>query len=284
MIPAAFEYHKAKSLRGALGLLTKHEDAKILSGGHSLLPAMKLRMSTPERLIDIGGLKELRYLRAGREFIRVGANSTHRELASSKRLAKAAPALAQAAGSIGDIQVRNRGTVGGSIAHADPAADYPAVLLALNATINVRSAEGDREIPIDDYFIDLFMTNLNSGEIITEVTIPVTPSVGNSCYLKFPHPASRFAVCGCAVAADVSGGTWSSLRVAYNGISGATFRDQGIEQALEGQAISEDSIRAASDNAAAGAELMGDTFASEEYRRHLAQVFARRALTQLARG
>jgi carbon-monoxide dehydrogenase medium subunit len=108
--------------------------------------------------------------------------------------------------------------------------------------------------------------------------------VGNSCYLKFPHPASRFAVCGCAVAADVSGGTWSSLRVAYNGISGATFRDQGIEQALEGQAISEDSIRAASDNAAAGAELMGDAFASEEYRRNLAQVFARRALTQLARG
>jgi len=282
MIPATFEYHKAKSLRGALSLLTKHEDAKLLSGGHSLIPAMKLRMSTPERLIDIGGLKELRYLRVGREFVRVGATSTHHELALSKRLLKAAPALAQAAGSIGDVQVRNRGTVGGSIAHADPAADYPAPLLVLDATVRVRSAAGDREIPIDDYFIDLFMTNLSAGEIITEISIPVTPAVRNSCYLKFPHPASRFAVCGCAAAADVSGGTWSSLRIAFNGISGATFRDTGIEQALEGQAVTEDSIRAAAGNAAAGAELMGDTFASEEYRRHLATVFAQRALSSIA--
>ncbi len=282
MIPAQFEYHRAKSLRGAISLLNKHEEAKILSGGHSLLPAMKLRMSTLERLVDIGSLKELKYLRVGRESIRIGSNSTHAELVASRRLAKAAPALSQAAASIGDVQVRNRGTVGGSIAHADPAADYPAALLALNATVKVRSASGDREIAIDDYFIDLFMTSLGAGEVITEVTLPASAMASNSCYLKFPHPASRFAVCGCAVAADVSGGTWSSLRIAFNGISGAAFRDMGIEQALEGQAVNEASIRAVAENAAAGAELMGDAFASEDYRRHLATVFAGRALAAVA--
>ena len=280
---SAFNYHRAASVDEALALLEQHDDAALLAGGHSLIPALKLRLAAPGTLVDIGHLEELNYIRQQGGGVAIGAATTHHDVATSSVVAGQAPLLAQAAAVIGDPQVRNMGTIGGSLAHADPAADYPAAVLASGAHIVVRGAGGERVIEAGSFFLDLFLTSLQPGEIITEVRIPAQPAGAGACYVKFPHPASRFAVVGCAAVVAGSGGVCTEARVAFTGVANAAFRDAGVEAALAGKPLDGAAIDAAASMAAHGVEVLSDSFAGADYRRHLATVFAGRALRSAAR-
>jgi len=283
MIPESFDYQRASSVSEAISLLQQYGDsAKILAGGHSLVPTMKLRLATPETLIDIGGIAELKYINDKGDYLAIGAGTTHWAIESSDLVSQKAPALSQAAGQIGDVQVRNRGTIGGVLAHSDPQADYPGVVLALDATIVVQGSRGERTIPVSDYFTGLWETALGENEILTEIRIPTDNANANSCYLKFPQPASRYPYVGCAVAMSTSGGNCSDVRVGFSGVGECGYRDSGVEDAIRGQALNESSIGAASGKAAEGRSVLSDVFVSEEYRRAMAQVYAKRALTQLS--
>ena len=279
MIPATFAYHRAASVDEALRMLDESGgDARLLAGGHSLLPAMKLRLDRPGAVIDISRIAELAAIGESGSGVRIGAAATHDRIASCSLVGSRAPLVAAAAGSIGDVQVRNKGTIGGSVAHADPAADYPAALLASDAVIHVRGAGGSRRIAATDFFVGLFTTALQDGEIVTAVEVP-DQGGGGSSYQKFPHPASRFAVCGAAVSVTTDGGRCARARVALNGVAAAAFRDSGVESALEGTTLDAGAVEAAAAKAADGRELLSDLFADADYRRHLAKVFVRRALT-----
>lgn len=279
MIPSEFEYHRAGSVKEALDLLTeKGPEAKILAGGHSLIPAMKLRFNTPATIIDIGGISELSYVREENGELVIGAGTTHSELATSELIRSTIPMVSETAASIGDIQVRNKGTIGGSLAHADPAADWPASLLAAEASVVIAGTSGNRTVAIGDFFQGLFTTDLNETELITEIRIPIPTGNTGSTYLKFEQPASRFAIVGCAVMVTQNNGSCEKVRVAFAGVSATPFRDHGVEQALEGQPADEEHIKAACEHAASGVDVMGDHFASANYRRHLAKVFAERGL------
>jgi carbon-monoxide dehydrogenase medium subunit len=283
MIPESFDYQRAGSVSEAISLLQQGgEETKILAGGHSLIPTMKLRLATPETLIDIGGIPELKYINDKGDYLAIGAGTTHWSIESSDLVSQKAPALSHAAGQIGDVQVRNRGTIGGALAHSDPQADYPGVVLALDATIVVQGSGGERTIPVSDYFTGLWETALGEGEILTEVRIPTDSANANSCYLKFPQPASRYPYVGCAVAMSTSGGNCSDVRVGYSGVGEFAFRDSGVEGSIKGQTLNESSIASASAKAAEGRNVLSDVFVSEEYRRAMAQVYTKRALTKLS--
>lgn len=283
MFPAEFGYHRPASVDEAIRLLQQHgEDAKLLAGGHSLLPAMKLRLSRPAELIDIGHLPALKHLKSQGDHLEIGAATTHWMLESSALVKEKAPLLAQAAALIGDVQVRNMGTIGGSLAHADPAADYPAAILASQAEIQVQGPQGERRISAGDFFVDLYQTALQPDELIIAVRVPALPKHAGACYLKFPHPASRFAVVGCAAVVVVDQGKCQEAQVAFTGVASAAFRDRAVEEALQGKALDAGNIEAAAARAAGEVEPLGDAFAGEEYRRHLARVYARRAITQAA--
>lgn len=279
MIPASFEYKKASTVQEALGLLGTED--KILAGGHSLVPAMKLRLNMPDKLIDISGITSLQEIRDNDVSITIGAGATHRSISENVALQEHAPVVAQAAGWIGDIQVRNRGTIGGSIAHADPAADWPAVLLAVDAKIVIASSGGKREVDVDQFFTGFYETALEEIEIITAIRIPKNDANKNSRYEKFAQPASRFAIVGCAAAVAKNGGSVSSARVAFSGVSDTPYRATNIESALAGGDLSEDHLSTACENATNGVDVMSDHFASEKYRAHLATVYAKRALRKL---
>ena len=282
MIPQSFDYQRASSVSEAISLLQKHgEDSKILAGGHSLVPTMKLRLATPGTLIDIGGISELKYINDKGDYLAIGARATHWDIESSDLVAQKAPALSQAAGQIGDVQVRNRGTIGGVLAHSDPQADYPGVVLALNATIVVQSSRGERTIAVADYFTGLWETALGEDELLTEVRIPTDRANANSCYLKFPQPASRYPFVGCAVAMDSSAGNCSDVRIGFSGVGETAFRDSGVEDALRGNTLNESAIASASAKAADSRSVLSDVFVSEEYRRAMAKVYLKRALTKL---
>jgi carbon-monoxide dehydrogenase medium subunit len=282
MIPQSFDYQRASSVSEAISLLQKHgEDSKILAGGHSLVPTMKLRLATPGTLIDIGGISELKYINDKGDYLAIGARATHWDIESSDLVAQKAPALSQAAGQIGDVQVRNRGTIGGVLAHSDPQADYPGVVLALNATIVVQGSRGERTIAVADYFTGLWETALGEDELLTEVRIPTDRANANSCYLKFPQPASRYPFVGCAVAMDSSAGNCSDVRIGFSGVGETAFRDSGVEDALRGNTLNESIIASASAKAADARSVLSDVFVSEEYRRAMAKVYLKRALTKL---
>ena len=275
MIPASFDYESPKSLDEALSLLSKNEDAKLLAGGHSLLPAMKLRLAAPSVLVDLSRIKGLSYIREAGDKIAIGAMTTHADVAASDLLERDSPLLKQTANHIGDVQVRNRGTIGGSLAHADPAADYPAAILALDAELVARSKDGERTIAARDFFTGLFTTDLRSGEIITEIRVPKTRD-GSTAYEKFHHPASGFAVVGVAVVVHAKGGNIQHAEIGITGVGQNAYRAMKVEQALRGQSTS--TIAEASQHAADDVEPLSDYFASAEYRKHLAAVYTQRAL------
>jgi aerobic carbon-monoxide dehydrogenase medium subunit len=280
MIPAQFDYVTPATLNEALSLLAEHQDdAKILAGGHSLIPAMKLRLAMPQMLIDIGRIKDLAYISEEDAQIRIGAMTTHYQIESSTRLKEICPVLPSAAAQIGDVQVRNKGTIGGSLAHADPAADWPAVMIALKAEVVVVSGAGERIISADDFFVDLLTTALEAGEILREIRIPAPVGNYGQAYLKAAQPASGFAVVG--VAAHIvrdANGNCESASIGVTGVASKAYRASAVEDALIGTSLDEQAIANAAAKAADGIELNGDIYASADYRRHLVQVYARRAI------
>ena len=284
MIPAQFDYAAPATLDEALSLLAERaDDAKILAGGHSLIPAMKLRLAQPALLIDIGRVKDLAYIREEGGQIRVGAMTTHHQLESSERLRQLCPLLPECAASIGDVQVRNKGTIGGSLAHADPAADWPAAALALRAELVAASARGERVIAADDFFVDMLTTALRPEEVLREIRFNAPGARTGQAYMKVHHPASGFAVVGVAVSLTLGGdGKCSAVGVGVTGVAVKAYRAAQVEGALVGSAPDEQTIASAASHAADGVEANGDIYASADYRRHLAQVYTRRAIAAAA--
>ncbi|OLD61855.1 MAG: hypothetical protein AUI53_03955 [Acidobacteria bacterium 13_1_40CM_2_60_7] len=282
MIPQKFEYTAPKTLDEALLLLAA--GAKPLAGGMSLIPMMKLRLAAPEHLVDLGKLKDLNYIRETDGTLHIGATTTHAEIESSPILRKKCPLLAETAAAIGDVQVRNMGTIGGSVAHADPAADYPAALQALEAKLALKGAKSDRIVAAADFFVDAFTTALQPNEIIREVIVPVEAAGTGTSYQKMFHPASGFAIVGIAARVRKKAGNIALVRIGVTGLSNRPYRAAAAEKALEGKLGSATEIQNAAALVAKGVDANSDLHASAEYRRHLAVVHAARALmTALAR-
>ena len=269
MIPAAFEYERAGSVDEALELLGRDDETRLLAGGHSLIPLMRLRFARPSLLVDIGRLDDLRFVRDDGERIAIGALSRHADLAGSDTLRNACPVLAEAAGHIGDPQVRHRGTIGGSLAHADPASDLGTVLLALDAELVARGPGGERVIPAASFFTGPFDTALERQEVLTEIRVP---KGAEGTYLKYARRAQDWATVG--VAAVRVGGR---VQVGLTSMGATPMRASGVEEALASGA----SAAEAAARAGEGTSPRGDANASPEYRAHLAQVLVRRALEQL---
>jgi carbon-monoxide dehydrogenase medium subunit len=284
MIPTPFEYIAARSLDEALALLARHGDAaKLLAGGHSLVPAMKLRLAQPQVLIDIGRIAELAYIREEPGLLRLGAMTTHYALESSTKVRSACPLLAECAAEIGDVQVRNRGTVGGSVAHSDPAADWPAAMLALRSEMVCVSGKGERTIAASDFFLDLLTTALAPDEILREIRIPLPPGRYGQRYAKVRHPASGFAVVGVAVDLRLdAGGTCTQAGIGVTGVAARAYRAEGAEAVLTGRVTDEAGAAAAAAKICDGQDVNSDLYASAEYRRHLVAVTARRAILAAA--
>ena len=285
MIPAQFDYIAPTTLDEAVALLSQHaDDAKVLAGGHSLIPAMKLRLAQPQLLVDIGRIKGLSYIREEGGQIRIGAMTTHYQIESSARLREICPLLPEAAGQIGDVQVRNKGTIGGSLAHSDPAADWPAAALALDAEMRAVSSKGERGIKAADFFVDLFTTALEQGEILSEIRIPIPKARTGQAYLKAAQPASGFAVVGVAVSlVRDAAGKCEAAAVGITGVASKAYRAAAVEKALAGASLDEKMIAAAAAHATDGIDANGDLYASAQYRKHLAAVYARRAITAASR-
>ncbi len=278
MIAAPFDYRRAQSVDEAIQILGEgREDARLLAGGHSLVPLMKLRLATPTLLVDISGVEELKGVTATDGGFTIGALTTHAALQDSSELGVIATAAAQ----IADQQVRNRGTVGGSLAHGDPASDLPAVMLALEATVNVQGAGGERSIPVSELFRDYLTTALEPDEILTSIDVPSMEGWGWG-YEKFTRRAEDWAMVG--VAALVRGkGSADDVRVGLTHMGSTALRATAVEDALRGQALDAGSIASAAEHAADGTEPPGDLNATADYKRHLAKVLARRALSKAAR-
>lgn len=278
MFPAAFDYHRPSSLDEALSLLGSLGDAKLLAGGHTLIPMMKLRLAQPAAVIDIGGIAELSGVSVDGGTVRVGALTTHGELARSAALKQHAPLLAEAAAEVADPQVRNRGTIGGNVAHADPASDLPAVVMALGATIHLRGPGGERSVAAADFFVDLMTTDLGAGEVITAISFPAFGPRTGSAYAKLEHPASGYAVCGAAAVVELDGGgRVARARLTFNGVTARPLDAAAVAGALAGSDGSDSAIAAAIDRLEI-ADPMSDPFASGTYRRALAREQGRRAL------
>lgn len=271
MVPALFEYFRPRSIDEAVALLGQHEDAKVLAGGHSLVPAMKFRLAQPKAIVDISRISDLSYIRESGGKIAVGAMTTHFEIESSALLKEKCPLLPEVACCIGDVQVRNKGTIGGSIVHADPAADWPAPILALDAEMEIAGANGRRTVKAAEFFVEMMQSAVQSNELLVEIRVPVTSrSVG---YEKFAQKASGFAIAG--VAAVLGSG---SVRVGVTGVAAKPYRASAVEAALKRKELTPDLIREASAKAAQGIEPLNDIHASAEFRAHLAEINTRRAL------
>jgi carbon-monoxide dehydrogenase medium subunit len=284
MYAAEFNYHRATSLAEAHRLLAAHPGAKLLAGGHSLIPLLKLRLAAPPAVIDIGRISELRGIAPSGDSLRIGALTTHAEIAASADVRKSAAALAEAAAGVGDPAVRNRGTIGGNVAHADPASDLPTVLVALEASIVAVGPKGERTIPAAEFFTGIMTTALQDNEIVAAVVVPVAKRGLGSAYVKFSHPASRYAVLGAAAQVAVNKGTCSGVRVALGGLVPHARRAPGVERALTGQPAEAASFAAAAARVRddLGGDVHGDIFASAEYRAEMAPVYVKRALAAAA--
>jgi len=279
MYPAAFEYHAPATVKDALNLLAKLDDAKILAGGHSLVPMMKLRLAQPKNLIDLRNVAALTGIKEETGVITVGAMTTHWEVESSKVVKGKVPVVSETAAVIGDPAVRNKGTIGGSLAHADPAADMPATAIALGFEFVCEGAKGQRTVKVDDWFQGLMATALTDSELLTQIRIPVLPAGSGAAYLKFPHPASRFAVVGvCAAVTLDKNGTCTKAGVGLTGAGTRAIRAKGVEAGLVGKRLDAATIEAAAQKAAEGVDVQADLQGSVEYKSHLCRVFARRAI------
>jgi aerobic carbon-monoxide dehydrogenase medium subunit len=280
MFPAPFSYHRATSIHEALALLQQHADTgKLLAGGHSLLPVMKLRLAQPEHIIDISGLDDLRAITIESEHVTVGALVTHHELATNEELAARVPLLAEMANVVGDQQVRNLGTIGGALAHADPAADYPAGMLALDVTVLATGPNGDREIHIAEFYQGFLTTALAPDELLTGVRVPLPPSGTASAYEKLANPASGYATVGvAAVVTRDDSGTIGHIRVGITGASETGWRATATEDALRGTSPDAAAIKAAASSATDGVEMLEDKHSPAEYRARVTRNLVRRAI------
>lgn len=276
-----FEYHRASSLDEALSLLSEHSGAKVLAGGHSLLPAMKLRVSDPGVLIDIGRVSDLNGISESKGSVRIGALTTHSTIAASEAVPAA---LAEAASMVGDPQVRNRGTIGGNVAHADPASDLPTVLAALGATFHATGSKGERSISAEEFFTGLLETALAEGEILTAVEVPIEDKGTGSAYAKLASQASRYAIVGVAATVTVKGGKCESASVAVGGLTPTAVRVSSVETALVGNKLAAETIAAAAQAVQAdlGDDILGDIHASPDYRKAMAPVYLGRAIAAAA--
>jgi aerobic carbon-monoxide dehydrogenase medium subunit len=280
MRPAAFEYHRPATLDEALSILNDIEDSRPLAGGHSLLPMMKLRLAMPAALVDLSRIPGLDGI-SGNGGLRIGALATHAAVAGSEVAIGIAPVVAETAAGIGDLQVRNCGTIGGSVAHADPGADYPTLFKALGATMTATGKNGEREIRADDFFRGIFETSLEPGELVTSVAIPATPAGTGAVYVKHRHPASGYTVAGAAAVVSVEGGKCSKAQLTIGGVTSPPVHATAAAEALVGAEGSEEAIAAAAEKVTESLpHTTGDLYASAEYRAHLAKVLAKRALRE----
>jgi aerobic carbon-monoxide dehydrogenase medium subunit len=283
MIAQNFDYSAPATLAEALREIAA--GAKPLAGGMSLIPMMKLRLAAPDKLVYIGKLKDLDYIREAPDGIHIGAGSTHHAVEISGLIRGKCPLLAETVAHVGDPLVRNVGTIGGSVAHADPSADYPAALQALDAKIALKSSTGERTVSAADFFVDTFTTALEPGEIVSEVIVPVEGSGVGTSYQKMVQPASGFAIVGVAARIQKTGGKISMARIGVTGLSNRSYRSTAAEQALEGKAGTTSEIQNAAALVPEGVDANSDLHASSEYRKHLAVVYATRAiLAALARS
>ncbi len=282
MYPAAFEYHTPTTVKDALGLLGKlGDDAKILAGGHSLIPMMKLRLAQPKHLVDLRKVPGLSGIKEDKGAVAIGAMTTHWQVESSELVKSKLPVLGEVAGIIGDPAVRNLGTVGGSLAHADPAADWPAIMIALGAEMVCEGPKGRRTVKVDDWFKGLMATALGDDELLVEVRVPVLAAGSGAAYMKFPHPASRFAVVGVAAAVTLDKqGTCTKASLGVTGAGTKAVRAKGVEAGCTGKKLDAATIEAAAQKAADGVDVQADLQGSVEYKSHLCRVFAKRALTE----
>ncbi|MEH2565908.1 FAD binding domain-containing protein [Bradyrhizobium sp. AZCC 2289] len=281
MIPSSFDYVRATSLAHAIGLLQKDPDgSKLVAGGHTLIPTLKLRLASPALLIDIGGIGELKGIQIA-DRIRIGALTTHAELLASEPLRTVLPIFHQAADLIADPQVRNRGTIGGSLANADPAADWPAVVVALKGELELAGPIGNRQVAARDFFVDIMTTALEPEEVLVAIHIPYPNAGAQFRYRKIRHPASGYAVVGVAVALRQQDGIVSEATIAITGATGRAFAADSASAHLVGKPLSTETIANAALLASEQAECLSDGYASADYRKHLVETEVSRALTSL---
>ena len=278
MIPATFDYEVAESAEHAIALLGEREGAKLLAGGHSLLPAMKLRLSRPSLLVDVGRIAELSYVRDAGEQIAIGALTRHRDVRDAELLRKHCPIVSHTAGLIGDPQVRHRGTIGGTLAYGDPASDLPAVILALDGQLVVRGAEGERTIAASDFFTGVFQTAVGPAEMLVEVRVPKLGASTGWSYLKMSRRAQDWATVAVAAVVERSNGSLGRAAIGLTNMGGTPLRATAAEEVIAGGAGIEDAAAVIAD----GSDPPSDLAASAEFRRHLATVLGRRALEQAA--
>jgi carbon-monoxide dehydrogenase medium subunit len=285
MIPASFDYLAPKSLDEALSALgARGEDAKLIAGGHSLLPLMKLRLANPKVLIDIGRIRNLSEIRAVKDHMVVGALATHFQIESSALLQKSCPLLPQTARTIGDVQVRNRGTIGGSVVHADPAADWPAAILALGGRLKLRGRAGERMIDAEKFFLGPMTTAIEGSEILTEIHLPMAPRRSGYSYGKMAQQASGFAIVGVAVSLCLDAkGRCEDVGIGITGLSDTPFRARKAEARLRGNKITTKLVDACAAEVAAGIDPLDDLHAAADYRAHLARVYTARTLQEAAK-
>ena len=281
MYSSDFNYYRAGSVAEATELLMRNPGAKILAGGHSLIPMLKLRLTAPPALIDIGRIAELKQIVVKDGTARIGSLATHADLAASATLRDQCPALSEAAGHVGDPAVRNRGTIGGNVAHADPASDLPTVLAALGARFVVIGGTGTKTVNASDFFQGLMTTALGEHDLLVAIEVPAKQKGQGSAYVKFTHPASRYAVIGVAAAVTASGGKCTAASVVIGGLVPRPTRAAAVERALVGQPLSADSVAKAADQVEQdlNGEILGDFYASADYRKAVAPVWVKRALT-----
>jgi carbon-monoxide dehydrogenase medium subunit len=283
MIPAAFDYLRPASVTEAVqALAAAGEDGKVLAGGQSLLPVLRLRLAYPEMLVDLGAIAELRGVRDDGDVIVIGAMTSHDEVMNHPLVTQHAPLLAQATGTVGDRQVRHMGTFGGSLAHADPAGDLPTVALTLDAQLTVQGPTGSRTVAAKDFFVDYLTTALQPGEIVTEIRIPKLGDGWSTHYEKFNRVAQAWSIVGVAAAVRRSNGSIAEARIGLTNMGSTPLRAGAVEQALQGADASAEAVAAASAAATEGTQATNDLSAQADYRNHLATVLTKRAVLAAA--